>query len=365
MLCAASRRPRRPAGASPRSSMNVRDPARTHSSSASLLTGFSRYAIAPALSPCCRSLDSGDDVHRDVPRLRMVLEPVEHRPAVHPRHVDVERDRVGLDTRAPAARPASPSSATSPLKPFSRAMSSRTFAKFASFSMMSTVRSPGSIVSRSSSKPSGLRQRVARHRHVVLVAGVDGATAVAPPTRRQPLSATRADGAAARRRRDARPMPLRRPRLAAGAATPQSRRRRRARCVARRLRIDVPRRQEERERAALARRALDADLAAEQRAISRLIDSPRPVPPNLRLVVPSACWNASKISCCLSFAMPMPVSVTANAITVSALVERSRFANRLPFSAARIVSVTPPCSVNLNAFESRFLSTCCSRWPSV
>ena len=36
-------------------------------------------------------------------------------------------------------------------------------------------------------------------------------------------------------------------------------------------------------------------------AISRLIESPRPVPPNFRLVVPSACWNASKISRCLSF----------------------------------------------------------------
>ena len=38
-----------------------------------------------------------------------------------------------------------------------------------------------------------------------------------------------------------------------------------------------------------------------RRAISRLIDRPRPVPPYLRLVVPSACWKASKISCCLSF----------------------------------------------------------------
>jgi hypothetical protein len=35
----------------------------------------------------------------------------------------------------------------------------------------------------------------------------------------------------------------------------------------------------------------------------------------LRLVVPSACWKASKISCCLLRAMPMPVSATANAMT--------------------------------------------------
>jgi hypothetical protein len=52
-------------------------------------------------------------------------------------------------------------------------------------------------------------------------------------------------------------------------------------------------------------------------AISRLIDSPSPVPPYLRLVVPSACWNASKITGSFSGAMPMPVSETAKAITSS------------------------------------------------
>ena len=44
-------------------------------------------------------------------------------------------------------------------------------------------------------------------------------------------------------------------------------------------------------------------------ASSRLIASPRPVPPYLRLVPASACWNASKISRCFSGAMPMPVSL--------------------------------------------------------
>ena len=48
------------------------------------------------------------------------------------------------------------------------------------------------------------------------------------------------------------------------------------------------------------------------RAISRLIARPSPVPPYLRLVLPSACWNASKMICCLSGGMPMPVSVTEN-----------------------------------------------------
>ena len=35
------------------------------------------------------------------------------------------------------------------------------------------------------------------------------------------------------------------------------------------------------------------------------------MPPYLRDVEPSACWNASKMICCLSGEMPMPVSVTA------------------------------------------------------
>ena len=51
------------------------------------------------------------------------------------------------------------------------------------------------------------------------------------------------------------------------------------------------------------------------RASSREIDRPSPVPPYLRLVVPSACWNASKIISSLSLGMPMPLSRTANAIT--------------------------------------------------
>ena len=54
---------------------------------------------------------------------------------------------------------------------------------------------------------------------------------------------------------------------------------------------------------------------------SRLIAKPKPVPPYLRDVEPSACWNASKMICCLSGAMPMPVSVTENAMTWSAVAE--------------------------------------------
>ena len=53
-------------------------------------------------------------------------------------------------------------------------------------------------------------------------------------------------------------------------------------------------------------------------ASSRLMESPRPVPPKRRAVVPSACWNASKMIFCLSAAMPMPVSETVKATTASA-----------------------------------------------
>ena len=38
-----------------------------------------------------------DDVHRDVTRLRMVLQAIEHGPAVHHRQLHVEDDRVGLE----------------------------------------------------------------------------------------------------------------------------------------------------------------------------------------------------------------------------------------------------------------------------
>ena len=53
-------------------------------------------------------------------------------------------------------------------------------------------------------------------------------------------------------------------------------------------------------------------------ASSRLIARPRPVPPYLRLVPASACWNASKISRCFSGAMPMPVSDTSIATALGA-----------------------------------------------
>ena len=67
-------------------------------------------------------------------------------------------------------------------------------------------------------------------------------------------------------------------------------------------------RQEQREAAAPPFLALDSISPPSSRASSRLIARPRPVPPYFRLVLPSACWNASKIVACLSAGMPMPLS---------------------------------------------------------
>ena len=55
-----------------------------------------------------------------------------------------------------------------------------------------------------------------------------------------------------------------------------------------------------------------------RRVISREMESPSPVPPYLRLVVPSACWNASKMIFCLFLGIPMPVSITENRRTFAA-----------------------------------------------
>ena len=56
-------------------------------------------------------------------------------------------------------------------------------------------------------------------------------------------------------------------------------------------------------------RALEPDLAAEQAGDLAADRQAEAVPPYLRLVLPSACWNASKMIRCLSGGMPMPVSL--------------------------------------------------------
>jgi hypothetical protein len=100
------------------------------------------------------------------------------------------------------------------------------------------------------------------------------------------------------------------------------------------------------------------------RAISRLIESPSPVPPYLRLVVPSACWKASKMSRCLSFGIPIPVSRTEKPTTERAVMSAGS-EKRIVGSGGWMTRVTDPRSVNLKALARRFFNTCCRRCGSV
>ena len=102
-----------------------------------------------------------------------------------------------------------------------------------------------------------------------------------------------------------------------------------------------------------------------RRAISRLIDSPRPVPPYLRLVVPSACWNASKMSCCLSRG-DADAGVDDREADHAAAGGSVSFAKRVPRLGAGARAASPSrASVNLKALASRFFRICCSRCGSV
>ena len=85
-------------------------------------------------------------------------------------------------------------------------------------------------------------------------------------------------------------------------------------------------RQEQRERAALPGTLRSCISPPSRFDSSRLIASPSPVPPYLRFVLASACWNASKMMRCFSGGIPMPVSETSNAITTGCVVEAPMFA---------------------------------------
>jgi len=97
-------------------------------------------------------------------------------------------------------------------------------------------------------------------------------------------------------------------------------------------------------------------------ASSRLMDRPRPVPPYLRLVVPSACWKAPKMVSSCSSAMPMPVSLTRKDSAGPLRLTRSGSRSA---SAGSMCSSTVPASVNFTAFDSRLRSTWRSRDSSV
>ena len=60
----------------------------------------------------------------------------------------------------------------------------------------------------------------------------------------------------------------------------------------------------------------------------------------------------------------MPVSDTSKAMTPGDWLSTG-CSELQPPTAAVTVSRTPPCSVNLKALDSRFLSTCCRRLESV
>ena len=194
---------------------------------------------------------------------------------------------------------------TSPLKPFSRAASSRSRANARSFSTIRSSGSPGWIVSRSS--PTSLTSRGVSIVGTAVAAGVGcGGAGIAVAWR----TADRG------RPRPGRPSgPLRPPRHLLG---------------------HVGLGQVERERAPLAGRADQADLAAQQPGDLAADRQAQAGPPYLRLVLPSACWNASKMICCLSGGMPMPVSETEMASTVEA-----RF--RSSFSVFQ-----PPCTGSID-----------------
>ena len=83
-----------------------------------------------------------DDVHRDVPGGRVVLQPVEDGPAVRVGQPEIEGDRGGLILPGQRRAPGRRAGATSPLKPRSRARSSRIWAKLGSSSAMRRIRSP-------------------------------------------------------------------------------------------------------------------------------------------------------------------------------------------------------------------------------
>ncbi len=208
-----------------------------------------------------------DDLHRDVPRGRIELELIEHRPAQHVRQEDVQRDGSRDGTGAPATSPIAPLVATMPLKPRSRASPSRMRAKCGSSSMIRKTASSSSMSLRSSSMCSS--RAIGQDGDV---AGTSAPMSIGRRCRRSPRT-----------------------------------------CV-----VD---RQVQREGAALRRSTLASRISPpSSSASSRLMARPRPVPPYLREVPASACWKASKISRCLSGAMPMPVSSTAKATTCGDLL---------------------------------------------
>ena len=85
------------------------------------------------------------------------------------------------------------------------------------------------------------------------------------------------------------------------------------------------------------------------------MESPRPVPPYLRLVEPSAWAKDSKIDCCFSNGMPVPLSMTLNTTTSDARLSAS-FDGLQPDAAISAMNSTRPFSVN-SKVPASFLKT--------
>ena len=73
-----------------------------------------------------------------------------------------------------------------------------------------------------------------------------------------------------------------------------------------------------------------------------LIESPRPVPPYLRLMLPSTCLKASKIRESFSCGIPIPVSLTSKIMFCLSCF---------------MLNSTEPSFVNLKELDNRFLTT--------
>ena len=277
------------------------------------LDRLQRVADRAELERLLRVVGDRDDVDRDVARLRIALELIEHAEAGVIRQIDVEQDRAGLVLRG--------------------------------------RREPVVRRVRHDALEAELVRQVAQDRRETRVVFDD-----------QDASGPRAADDRGRRRTPPAPpaRPARAARLAAAETlmpvrcAPRASRRsllparlRRGRC--RRL---IDERQRQRERAALAGLLATVMSPPSRRARSREIDRPRPVPPYLRCVLPSACRNASKMIVLL---------VRGNADAGVAHRERAR--RRRTRASTR--SDTSPRSVNLNAFDSRFFRICPSRCASV
>ncbi len=90
------------------------------------------------------------------------------------------------------------------------------------------------------------------------------------------------------------------------------------------------------------------------------------MPPYLRLVVPSACWNASKMIFCLSSGYADACVRDREGDDRVGAVQTPRASKLQPACPRpRCGASTLPSSVNLKAFESRFFSICCKRFASV